>query len=293
MRLSLPALFASTLVVALLACTACADVIVSTKSYARLGDVKIERGDLYSYNAVTDSVTIHFDGDLLGRKGDNIDAAHLGSDGSWVLSTTHKSTLAGVEFDRGDLIKYDPITGVAGKMFNQSLFYKGKGKGKGKGWAVDIDAVFVEDSGAIVLSTDKTAMLGGVEFDAGDIVRFDPITEAVSILFDGDLFNRKQNIDAVHIMPNGDIVFSTYGKGGELFGVEFTGGDLVRYNPATLHTELFVTAVGRSRRCGQSVYKDIDAVTFSVAAVPEPATLSLLTIGGLLLMTKRIRTRNA
>ena len=62
----------------------------------------------------------------------------------------------------------------------------------------------------MVLSTSVDATLGGVNFTEGDLVEYDIASDTAVIIFNGaSLFGGPEDIDAVHILPSGNIVLST------------------------------------------------------------------------------------
>ncbi|MEA2084828.1 MAG: VPLPA-CTERM sorting domain-containing protein [Thermodesulfobacteriota bacterium] len=83
-----------------------------------------------------------------------------------------------------------------------------------------------------ILSTQNDANLGGLSFQEDDVVKYDATTGSATIFFEGDNFTSNENIDALHIMNNGDrvMVISTT-LTATLGGVTFKDGDLVQYDP--------------------------------------------------------------
>ena len=61
-------------------------------------------------------------------------------------------------------------------------------------------------AGTFVLSTYDEAGLGGLTFQDEDLVDYDPVTDTATMVFDGSaLFTDggAEDIDAVHVLPNG------------------------------------------------------------------------------------------
>jgi len=150
-------------------------------------------GDLVLYDPVADTATIFLDEDLFSNNAD-IDALHLLGNGNYILSTTESETLGGLSFRDGDLVEYNPLTDTATLFFNEDLFSDNE----------DIDAVHVLDNGHIVLSTTGNASLGGLSFENGDLVEYDPIAGTASLFLDEDLFSSGENIDAAHVLVEPD-----------------------------------------------------------------------------------------
>ncbi len=148
---------------------------------------------------------------------------------SFVLSTEGTSTLGGLQFHDGDLVEYNPDTDVATMIFSESLFSNDE----------EITAAHVLDDGTILISTRGSARLGGLNFRSGDIVRYDPILDSATLLFDHDLFDDDERIDAAYLMDNGHIILSTSGWA-KIDGTWFEDGDLVEFDPNSETVSIFL-----------------------------------------------------
>jgi len=245
-----------------------ATIILSTDNTETLGGLTFSKGALAEYNPTTDTATLYFDGSLFGGPAD-IDAVHVLANGNIVLSTAAAATLGGLTFGDGDLIEYNPTTDVGTLYLDGSLFVGGN---------EDIDGVHILDNGNIILSTLDAATLGGLSFGEGDLVDYNPTTDIATLLFDGSLFDSSENVDAVHVLGNGNIILSTVGAA-TLGGLTFIDGDLVEYNPTTDVATLYFAESLFSNNA------DVDAVY--VTPLPEPATIALLGFGCLVLVRRR------
>ncbi len=90
----------------------------------------------------------------------------------------------------------------------------------------------------IVLSTNNPATLGGLTFRDGDIVRYDDVTDTATLVFNENNFSDNQDVDAVHMLANGNILLSTT-AGTTLGGLTFRDGDVVEYDPLNDLASLF------------------------------------------------------
>lgn len=247
-----------------------ATIILSTDAIETLDGLTFNSGDLAEYNPTTDTATLYFDGTLFGSS-ENIDAAHILANGNIILSVDKDgTTLGGLTFGNGDLIEYNPTTDVGTLYFDESLF----------GSNEDIDAVHILDNSNIILSTIDGATLGGLTFGSGDLAEYNPTTDVATLFFDGSLFDGSENIDAVHILDNGNIILSTEG-GATLDGLTFANGSLAEYNPTTDVATLYFAETLFSNNA------NIDAVY--VTTLPEPATIALLGLGSLVLVGRKRR----
>ncbi len=101
--------------------------------------------------------------------------------------------------------------------------------------------VSMASAAKFVLSTRaNNVTLGGVTFNDEDLVIYDTVTNTANLLFDGSINFGASNrdINAVHFLPNGNLVLSTI-NGGTLGGQAFADEDLVEYNPTTNMGSLF------------------------------------------------------
>ncbi len=148
--------------------------------------------------------------------------------GQLLLSTVTAETLGGLTFNEGDVVAYDETTDTATLYFDGNNFQNNE----------NVDAVDVLDNGLIALSTTGSARLGGLNFRDGDIVLYDPGSDTATLLFSEDNFSRSEDVDAVHILPNGHILLSTTSSA-RLGGLNFRDGDVVEYDPVNDSATLF------------------------------------------------------
>ncbi|NLF32235.1 MAG: PEP-CTERM sorting domain-containing protein [Planctomycetes bacterium] len=263
--------------IGLAAATANADIMISTYLGTKIGqEVFIGGGDVVQYDMDTGAAEILLDSSAF--TGDwwmprNVDAFHLMADGDFVLSTTFDQSLGGLSFEPGDLVRYDPAANTASLLFDGSLLGRNE----------NIDGVYVRESGEILLSTTSSACLAGLSFRSGDVVEYNPASGAVSLVFDQDWFSRNEDIDALHVLEDGDLVLSTF-SGGTLFGLDFSCGDLVRVDTTARTAEIFIS----DAIYDTCLFVNTDAFSMT-PAVPEPATLALLILGGAIGLIRRRR----
>jgi len=138
-------------------------------------------------------------------------------------------------FEPNDLIIFDPVLDEA------TMFLDNSAEGFGLN---DINAVHLLPNGHIVLSTASSSTVGdnNFAFDANDLVIYDPITRQGSLLFDGDSETETTgvDIDAVYVLDNGDIVFSTASD--VVAGIGWSDSDLVLYDVDLNTFSIYLTA---------------------------------------------------
>jgi len=202
--------------------------------------------------------------------------------GNYLISTTGNCYLGGHGYEDGDLIEYNPTANTSSLFFDEDLFSHDE----------DIDAMFLQSNGNLVLSTSSSAYLGGLGFRDGDLVEYNPTTKVSSLFFNEDLFSSScEDIDALHVLSSGNLILSTKGSA-TLGGLTFEDGDLVEYNPYTqLASIYFNEDLFSDNHCHNA---DINAFSMGGGGgpngvIPEPATTALLIVGlfGGLLKSKR------
>ena len=267
------------LVAMLLAISAAAqgEIVLSTKANAKVGDLRFRDGDLIRYDMDTGIASLLFDEDLF-RRNEDIDAVYAFESGTLVLSTKSGAKLGGLRFRDGDLVEYDPVSDIATLFFSEDLFTRGN---------ADVNALHILANGHLILSTRAKATLGGLSFRDGDLVEYDPVSDTATLFFSEDLFRRNEDIDAVFVLDDGHIVLSTRSRA-TLGGLRFENGDLIEYDPVCETASIYFD---------ESVFthnEDINAASGLGEYIepPEPATFSLLAIGGILILLKRRRRAN-
>ena len=225
---------------------ACTDIVLSMAKKATLCEIELEDGDLVDYNSIDETANLIFSEDLFENNA-NIDAVHILTNGHIILSTTSTTELGGLSFKSGDLIEYDPAADSISLFLSKNLFDEKN---------TDIDAVCVLDNSHIILSTTKDATLGDLSFNAADLIEYDPNSKTATLFFSGDWLIGKdsdKNINAVHILQNGNIVLSN-AKKIELCGLIFDADELVEYDPETDTAILYLENTCFSKK------NDIDAL---------------------------------
>lgn len=211
-------------------CLAAQTVIISANRAETLGGLTFSDGSLAEYDIASDIATLFFDeATFTGTNNENINAVHMMSDGTIIISTSGDAILGGVSFSRDDLVRYDPVTDSATLFFDGNNFSGNQ----------DIDAVYVRANGNILLSTSGNATLAGLSFNDGDIVEYNPATNMASIFFAESLFAGNEDIDGFHLLDNGNLLISTTNSA-TLGGLSFDRGSIIEYNPTTNTATVFL-----------------------------------------------------
>ena len=253
-------------------------IIFSTTANAVLAGegstLLIGNGDLVRYNPATGTAVMFLSEKIFVGGNENIDALFVDErDGSVIFSTAGPAALAVpqllgdptlLEFDDGDLIRITPGAGtdlaagrlglaVVARVLSEDLFEVNPGETFVR---ENIDAVFIRDNGAFIISTTGPATLGTLVIDDGDLIEITAgntsdlaagvlgnatvrriVSEAIFALNVGSTVPT-ENIDAVHFtFQEGQIssvVLSTVGSAtlaGVIPPLQFTNADLVEITP--------------------------------------------------------------
>lgn len=222
-----------TLLLGVSSATIAASVVVSVSTAVTYNTVTYQPDELLIVDTVADTGALFetIDGFATGI---NVDGIFIQSDGKIWLSTTGNATLGGAPVLDGDIVEYDPAADTGTVVFSESLFDADE----------DVDALFVRGNGNILLSTETPATLGGLSFDDSDVVEYNPITDvATMFLLASAVFDGDYDVDAFHILPNGNYVLSTR-QSGSIGAVGFADEDLVEYDPVGVTASLLFVGDG-------------------------------------------------
>ena len=149
------------------------------------GTLSFTPQDIILYDPATDVATMFFDDSAVnGDAAQNVNALHIRKNGHIILSSANDgSSIAGVSFDSGDLVVYDPIgpsgMPVATLLFDGSTVFNG-----GIG---NIDAIYEQDDGDLIISTAEATGIGATTWQEGDWIEIDGATPTISTVFlDGE-----------------------------------------------------------------------------------------------------------
>lgn len=175
---------------------------------AHLGGLTFQDGDLIEYDQASDTATLFFSHSIFSGDPDfepDIDAVSVLGNGNLVLSTDTQATIGtnSLTFEKGELVEYDPTTGVTSLLFSDALFLNKPATGSAESGTVQIDAVSARENGNILLSIGGDYAIlpaaggGELRFIDGDVVEYDPTTGQASLFFSESLFKGDEDIDAV------------------------------------------------------------------------------------------------
>ncbi|MEZ5358096.1 MAG: LamG-like jellyroll fold domain-containing protein [Candidatus Zixiibacteriota bacterium] len=197
----------------------------STAQAATFLSMGINEDEVIVYDGPADIGQMFLDGDTVFSGNEIIDAFHILENGRYVLSTASAATISGVSFQSGDIVEFNPTTGTAKIIIaGASLFASTE----------NIDALYIQDDGNILLSTDGSAAIGALSFEDRDIVEYNPTTGAASLFLDGStVFTGSGNINALSLSDSDTVILSVDESSATLAGVIFGREDLIAYSIST------------------------------------------------------------
>ena len=229
---------------------------LTTEHDATLGGLSFTDVDVVEYVPWSDTATLLFDGGPTTLSED-IDALHILANGSLLLSSKGNAALGGLNFKKGDLVRYDMANDKADLIFDgETLFGDNKAK---------ITSVHVLENRHLVLSTDKAQTLGGLSFTDRDLVEYDRETDTAIMFFDGSTTTLNSKITGVQVLPNGHLVLSTKDSA-TLGGLSFAAADLIDYDPVSDTAEMLFD--------GSELLSDPNEKLFSVHIGQGSGTIS-------------------
>ena len=197
--------------------------------------------DIVSFDGST--FTTYFDGSDVGLGSIKIDAFDVISDTEILISFSQSSSIDGIAgtVDDSDIVLFTATSLGANTVGSFSLFFDGSDVGLSNN-GEDIDALALLDNGQLLISTVGRFNALGVSGADEDLLAFTPTTFGVDtsgewgIFFDGsdaDLTSGDEDLNAVTLDINGDLLLSTKGNF-SVSGVSGADEDILRFIPTTL-----------------------------------------------------------
>jgi hypothetical protein len=168
-----------------------------------IDDSDVVRFDASSLGATTaGTFSMYFDGSDVGltQSAADVDAFELLSDGRLVISTTGTVSVSGTSARDEDLLAFTPTSLGQTTVGTFALYFDGSDVGLGES-PEDVDAVSVDSTGRLFLSTADTFAVPGLSGADEDVFVFNPTqlgpttagTYSPSLFFDGSSFGLAAN----------------------------------------------------------------------------------------------------
>lgn len=211
---------------------AVATIYLGSTGSGNAGGVAFTDEDILAYDTNTGTWSMHFDGSdvSLDASGVDIDAFHINSDGSILLSLASSATLPDIgTIDVFDIVRFIPTSLGENTNGSYELYLDGSDVGLS---GEDIDAIGISPDGRITISTRGSFNIGGVSGADEDMLIFNATSlgEVTSgtweMYLDGSDVGlsdggNDEDINGTWISDNGDIYMTTR----VAFNVESAAGD--------------------------------------------------------------------
>ena len=268
------------------------EVVFNTRADSSIGTLSFTAGDLIKYDPQTNAAEIFFPGTNFTAFANNVvnlDALSIRADGTFIFSAQTGLIIDGVSIDQRSLVDFNPLTREFDILFRQN--------------GVDISGLDILDDDNVLLAAKQDAVIAGLQYNIGDVIKYTFSTSNAETFFsadnfltveEGGRFTAPANIDAVELLENGNLLFSTTNETQVEFGTDPDDAVMVEqesvyeYDFATGETTLFFD--------GSQFNVNTDLKSFSllpeavVVAVPEPASTVVSGLAFLILVSRRRRT---
>ncbi len=162
--------------------------LLAFKADQTLDGQTFSKYDVAEYDPVTDSARVIFDGDSVGL-GKAIGSIALQADNTLVLSASGSVNVFGNTFQGDDLFWVDPEASTSGLVMDGSTL----------GIGATLTGSHIRQDGVIIFSLDNIDTVGGVDYNKGDLLEYDPGSGTVKQYFNGKEFSEEEIIRALHI----------------------------------------------------------------------------------------------
>ena len=157
-----------------------------------------------------------------------LDGVYHGESGEWLYSFKSTAMLSGSTFQAEDVVHYGTSTGY-------TLLFDGSTYIGPNSW--NVDAVFRDASGDLVLSFDVPTTFGMVTYDPADLVRFN--AGVFSLAFDASAAGIPSSTNVTGADLNGPLTVMTFDTPTSVGGTTYLPGELVAWDGIGLSSYRF------------------------------------------------------
>lgn len=241
-------------------------VLLSSNSDGRIGDLQYKDEDIVLYDARSGLGFIFLDGSAIGldaSSGLDIDAFHVMPDLTIFFSVVGDGNLPGLgPVDDSDIIRFEPDTLGETTAGSLSIYFDGSDVGL-SGGSEDIDALFVDHDGNLIVSTAGSYNLGGGTTGRDeDLIIFTPTSLGTATA--GSWAQYLDGSDIGLASTNDEDIFGTWIEDDDIYLTmrgDFNASGVVGQRADIMRCEGGTT--GSASACGAaSLYWDGDAFGF-------------------------------
>ena len=220
-------------------------IYVSSSSNGSVDGISFQDEDILAFDSVNQTWSLYLDGsDIgLGVSDADINAFHLNSDGSILLSVNQTVTLPDVgSIDQNDIVRFVPTATGSNTSGIYEWYLNGSDVGL-TGSSEDIDAISAIADDSLLISTKGSVDVTGISAKDEDLLVFTPNTLGESSSGNWELYSdssdvglgntSSEDINATWINSNGEIYFSTDGAF-KVQGVSGDSADVISFSPSSL-----------------------------------------------------------
>jgi hypothetical protein len=117
--------------------------VLSTVGASVIAGNTYDNDDLIEYDPATGIASLYFDPDTIFALDEQVDAVHVRPTGQIILSTGNSAAIGALSFTNGQVVEYDPGTGVATLLYDAELLPGGQ----------NVRAVFLPEPESALLLT--------------------------------------------------------------------------------------------------------------------------------------------
>lgn len=209
--------------------------------------------------------------------GQDLNAFHIDTDGSYLVSGLFNFTLGGTTWQDGDLVRYNPLTDTAVAIFGDAQFGN---------TSEDVDAVSVHSDGRILFSTLADAQIASqnLTFGEGDIMAYDAVSGVFSLFISAaDIFDDGAgDLSGLHSFGDGRYLI-TSNADEMISGFMLQEGSIALWDSNTDTASLYFDGRNLTDTMGSTLTPELDAIYL----VPAPMSAGLLGLAGLATSRRR------
>ena len=179
-------------------------VVLGTKDGGRIAGLNFAPGDLVRYDMDSGTASLFHSESIFDDIGSemDLDALHVLEDGSFAFSSRLTISFDDQAYIPREVVVLDPLRTEVTQL------YRGPN---------DIAGFDILPNGNYLLTTKVNTTIGGQDYVTGDVIQYNPDTDESSLFFSNSNFFTigeggswpKGNIDAIEVLPNGNMLFST------------------------------------------------------------------------------------